>query len=158
MTAVREPFRLTGWHVLGALVAFFAIVFAVDGFFMYRAIKTFPGQTVDNPYEAGIEYNRTLAQKAAEAELGWRAEVVQDTGAVRLIVQDRAGQPVQGLAVTGKLERPATEQGRQMIQLKEVSPGLYQSEAHVTGAWDFSATARDKAGHVFEAHRRLIWP
>lgn len=155
----REPFTLNGWHVLAAFVAFFGLIFAVNGLFMYQAIHTFPGQTVDNPYEAGLEYNRTLAQAAAEARLGWKAQVGQSGETIRLIVQDSAGRPVEGLTVSGKIERPATEQGRRMIQLKEVSAGSYQvALSDMTGAWDFSATARDKAGHVFEAHRRLIWP
>jgi nitrogen fixation protein FixH len=157
--AVRKPLELNGWHVLGGFVAFFGLIFAVNGVFMYQALHTFPGQTVDNPYEAGIAYNRTLAQKRAEAELGWTAEVVRGGDVVRLVVLDRAGRPVEGLSVSGKLERPATEQGRHMIQLKEAGPGSYQVVLRgMTGAWDFSAAARDKAGHVFEAHRRLIWP
>jgi len=156
---VRKPFTLNGWHVLAGFVFFFGVIFAVNGIFMYQAIHTFPGQTADDPYTAGLEYNRTLAQKAAEAELGWTAEVAKDGDVVRLIVHDREGRTVEGLNVSGKLEHPATEQGRRMIQLKEVSPGSYQvSMSDMTGAWDFSATARDKAGHVFEAHRRLIWP
>lgn len=155
----RKPFTLNGWHVLAGFVAFFGLIFAVNGLFMYQAIHTFPGQTVDNPYEAGIAYNRTLAQKAAEAQLGWKAEVGKSGDVIRLIVQDRAGRPVRNLTVTGKIERPATEKGRRMIQLKEVSPGSYQIAMNgMTGAWDFSATARDKAGHVFEAQRRLTWP
>lgn len=158
-TMTHKPFEIRGWHVLAAFVAFFGFIFAVNGVLMYQAIHTFPGQTVDNPYEAGIEYNRTLAQKAAEADLGWKAEVGKSGDVVRLVVLDSAGRPVSGLKVAGKMERPATEQGRRMIQLKEVSPGSYQiALIDMTGAWDFSATARDKAGHVFEAHRRLIWP
>ena len=155
----RKPFTLNGWHVLGGFVAFFGLVFAVNGLFMYQAIHTFPGQTVDNPYEAGIEYNRTLAQKAAEAQLGWKAEVVKDDAAIRLIVVDSAGHPVQDLKVAAKLERPATEQGRRFMALKPAAPGVYEAPAKgLTGAWDLSATAHDAAGHVFEAQRRLIWP
>lgn len=157
--AVRKPFALNGWHVLAGFVAFFGLIFAVNGVFMYQALHTFPGQTADNPYEAGLAYNRTLAQKSAEARLGWSAEVARDGEVVRLIVLDRAGRPVEGLAVSAKMERPATEQGRRMIQLKEADPGSYQvALGDMTGAWDFSVTARDKAGHLFEAHRRLIWP
>jgi nitrogen fixation protein FixH len=155
----RKPFTLNGWHVLAAFVAFFGLIFAVNGLFMYQAIHTFPGQTVDNPYEAGIEYNRTLAQKAAEAQLGWKAEVVKDDTAIRLIVVDRAGRPVQGLRIAAKLERPATERGRVFMALKPAGPGVYEAPARgLTGAWDLSATAHDAAGHVFEAQRRLIWP
>ncbi|HEX6860086.1 MAG TPA: FixH family protein [Caulobacteraceae bacterium] len=159
MTAIaRKPFEIRGWHVLAGIVAFFGVVFAVDGTFMYQAIHTFPGQTVDNPYEAGLAYNRTIAQRQAEAALGWSASVEKGEGVVRLMILDRTAQPLEGLTVSGKLERPATETGRRMIELKEVAPGLYEAAVNdMTGAWDFSATARDGAGHVFEAQRRLIW-
>ncbi|MGE5500852.1 MAG: FixH family protein [Ignavibacteriales bacterium] len=157
--AVRKPCEINGWHVLAGFVAFFGLIFAVNGAFMYQAIHTFPGQTVDNPYEAGIEYNRTLARKAAEAELGWSAEVARSGDVVQLIVLDRAGQPVDGLRVVGKLERPATEQGRKLLTLTRTAPGMYEASARgLTGAWDLSATAHDGAGHVFEAHKRLVWP
>jgi nitrogen fixation protein FixH len=155
----HKPSEIRGWHVLLGLGLFFGIVFAVDGLFMFKAIATFPGQTVDNPYEAGIEYNRTLAQREVEAQLGWKAEVSRNADSIGMVVTDRHGRPIQGLTVAGKLERPATELGRRMIELKEVRPGFYEFAASgMTGAWDFSATARDRAGHVFEAQRRLIWP
>ena len=67
-------FRLQGRHVLFMVVGFFAVIIAVDGYFMSLAIKTFPGQVSATPFEDGLAYNRTLARHDAQARLGHRAD------------------------------------------------------------------------------------
>ncbi len=74
-------------------------------------------------------------------------------------VRDRAGAPLGGLAVTGKLERPATEAGRLILRFRETSPGRYVAKpGRLAGAWDLTASATGRAGERFEAERRLTWP
>ena len=53
--------RLTGWKVLGILVAFFATVATVNGIMIHYALSTFPGVEDDQAYEHGLHYNDTLA-------------------------------------------------------------------------------------------------
>jgi nitrogen fixation protein FixH/copper chaperone CopZ len=116
MTAASPPAKpITGWHVLIAIVVFFAVVIGVDTFFMIKAYGTFSGQVASNPYEAGLAFNQTLALRQREAALGWSASVLkvdEDTVVVRLV--DRAGAALDRLSLTGALERPATETGRQV--------------------------------------------
>ena len=157
--AQRTGFRITGWHVLAAVVGFFAIVIAVDVSFAVAAYRTFPGEVSVTPYEDGILYNKTLAQLAAQEKLGWRAAAAAEHDAVVLIVRDKADRPVRGLAVTAKLERPATEAGRLTPRFAETAPGRYEARLpDVTGAWDLTAEARDVHGRLFVAERRLTWP
>lgn len=152
-------FRITGWHVLAAVVGFFGVVIAVDVSFAVMAVRTFPGEVSVTPYEDGLLYNRKLAQIAAQEKLGWRAAAAAEPGAVLLIVEDRAGAPVRGLRISGKLERPATESGRLHAVFAETAPGRYEARvAHETGAWDLTAEAHDAAGRLFIAERRLTWP
>ncbi|HJV40493.1 FixH family protein, partial [Caulobacter sp.] len=73
--ASPEKGRITGWHVLIGIVLFFAIVIGVDTIFMVQAYRTFSGEVASNPYEAGLAFNRTLAQRQREAALGWSASV-----------------------------------------------------------------------------------
>ncbi|WP_374569796.1 FixH family protein [Phenylobacterium sp.] len=159
MTDTPSGFRLRGWHVLVILVAFFGVVSAVNAVMITAAIGTFPGQVSVTPYEDGIVYNKTLAQMASQERLGWRAAASVEEGAVMIRVVDRLGQPVEGLRLNCKLERPATETGRLTPAFKEVSPGVYRAHPGVTaGAWDLSFDATDAAGHRFEGQRRLMWP
>jgi nitrogen fixation protein FixH len=159
MTSVVEKpgFRLTGGHVLAAVVGFFAIVIAVDVTFAIIAYRTFPGEVSVTPYEDGILYNRTLAQEAAQARLGWRAGARGVADGVEVVFQDKDGAPLTGLKLTGKLERPATEAGRVVPRFVETAPGRYLAPARLHGAWDLTVEARDARGHLFIAQRRLAW-
>ncbi|HEY8616331.1 FixH family protein [Phenylobacterium sp.] len=164
MSATHSPagaqtgFRVRGWHVLAGVSAFFALVIGVDAWFTVLALKTYPGQVSVTPYEDGLLYNKKIAQLEAQAKLGWRAAAEAQPGVVVLLVQDREGQPVAGLSVTGKLERPATEAGRRMLTFQRVAPGRYEATTGaIDGAWDLTADARDGQGRTFIAERRLTW-
>jgi nitrogen fixation protein FixH len=162
MTDLPAPrgFQLNGWHVLAAVVGFFAIVIAVDMGFLVFAYRTFPGQVSSTPYEDGVAYNRKLARMAAQEQLGWApVATVTAAGAVRVEVRDAAGAPVRGLALTGRLERPATEAGRITLAFREAEPGVYLAQpGRLVGAWDLTVELTDAAKRGFEAERRLTWP
>ena len=149
---------ITGWHVLIGVVAFFVIVIGVDTLFMVKAYSTFSGEVASNPYEAGLAFNKTLALRQREAALGWTAKVTTsapDRIEVRLV--DRNGAPLDRLSLTGVLERPATETGRQVLNFKPLGGGRYGAAARLDGAWDLRATARD-ASNQFELETRLVAP
>lgn len=150
--------QITGWHVLIGVVLFFAIVIAVDVVFMVQAYRSFSGQVASNPYEAGLAFNRTLAQREREAALGWSAQVeALDGKAVLVRLSDKSGRPLERLSLTGALERPATETGRQTLDFKPLGDGRYRAPARLDGAWDLRAVARD-GRNSFELETRLVSP
>jgi nitrogen fixation protein FixH len=155
-----KAFRLTGWHVLAIICAFFGLVMAVDFGMATMAYRTFSGEVAKDPYEAGLLYNRTLAERRVQAALGWTAAIAMAPGNdLRVTVKDRDGRPVEGLTVSAVLERPATEAGRETLTFVRASPGVYQARAgHLSGAWDVRVRAVDGQGRPFEAEERLAWP
>lgn len=156
--APSEKGRITGWHVLIGVVLFFGIVIGVDTIFMVQAYRTFSGEVASNPYEAGLAFNRTLAQRQREAALGWSASVATlDGKSVVVKVADREGKPLDGLSLTGVLERPATETGRQTLNFRSLGEGRYAASARLDGAWDLRAVARN-ASDMFEVETRLVEP
>ncbi len=168
-TLAGPPFELRGWHVLLALVGFFAVVIAVDVGFAIQAYRTFPGEVSATPYEDGLRFNQILAERSAERALGWKAGIQASavsggssptSGRIRLVVtlKDAAGAPLKGLKLTGRLERPATEAGALSTRFTETRPGIYQAIAPETpGAWDLTLNAVDPAGRKFQAQSRLTW-
>ena len=64
LTAEQGTFELKGWHVLLILMAFFGVMFSVNGVFLYHAITSFPGEDVKKSYVQGLNYNDTLAVRA----------------------------------------------------------------------------------------------
>lgn len=154
MTA--RPFQITGWHVLAAVVGFFAVVIAVDSAFLIAAYRSHPGQVSVTPYEDGLAFNREVARRKAQAAQGWAATAAPAAGGVQIEVRDPKGAPVQGLAMTGLLRRPATEAGELPLKFSETAAGSYFAPVRpAAGGWDLKVTA-DKG--AFEAERRLTWP
>ncbi|HRD47064.1 MAG TPA: FixH family protein, partial [Caulobacter sp.] len=102
MTAVADKpsFTIKGWHVLVSLILFFGIIIATDVAFVVLAYRTFSGQVASNPYEAGLAYNKTLAQKARQDALGWTASIGDEGGRLSVTISDPAGRPIEGLGVT----------------------------------------------------------
>jgi nitrogen fixation protein FixH len=157
----RAPgFRITGWHVLAGMVGFFGVVIAVDVTFAVLAYRTHPGQVSVTPYEDGILYNRHIAQLDAQAKLGWRAAAgVAGPDRVMVEFRDQAGRPIRGLALSARMERPATEAGRLTPRFVETAPGRYEAEVgRLFGAWDLTVEAKDASGDDFLLERRLTWP
>lgn len=155
----RAPFTVKGWHVAVAMVAFFALIIAVNAVFLTQAYRTHPGQVAPKPYEAGLIYNAELERQRAQAALGWRAAAEARADGVTVVMQDRDGAPLRGLTVTATLQRPATEHGRSELTLTETAPGRYGgAKAGLSGVWDTRIEARGDSGPAFIAERRLTWP
>jgi nitrogen fixation protein FixH len=150
-------YRVTGRQVLIFLVLFFVIIIGLDVWFATLAFRTRSGDVASNPYEAGIAFNQTLAQRRREAELGWRVEAeLNPPGIIALTVRDRTGAALEGLAIDGRLTRPATNAGQRTLLFKAEGSGRYVADAGaLPGAWDLTATARDSAGNRFEVTDRI---
>jgi len=159
-TATKPGFVVTGRHVLIGMVLFFGIIIGLDTWFVTLAYRTFSGEVARNPYEAGLAYNRTIAQRQRESALGWTVAIGQPVdGVIRIQAGGGDGKPLDGLRVEGLLERPATEKGSRTLRFAAAGPGVYVADAApLDGAWDLRATLRGPGGEVFEAERRLVIP
>ena len=71
----ESKFRLKGWHVLAGMIAFFGVIFSVNAFFITTALRTFPGEETRRSYVQGLAYNDVIAERQAQAALGWSAAV-----------------------------------------------------------------------------------
>lgn len=157
-SSAKKPYAVKGWHVGAGVVGFFAIVIGVDAAFLMAAYRSHPGQVAPRPYEAGLIYNAELERQRAQAALGWRAGAAARPEGLEVVMQDRDGRPLAGLGVSATLQRPATEQGRTELILKEAAPGVYAANHALSGAWDVRIEATGDAGEALIAERRLSWP
>lgn len=154
----RVPFTVKGWHVAAGVVAFFTLVVGVDMAFLVTAYRTHPGQVEAKPFETGLIYNAELKRQRAQTALGWRAGATARPGEVEVLLKDRSGEPLTGLRVSALLQRPATEQGRAEVTLRETAPGRYAAPVGLSGTWDTRIEATDDQGQRLIAERRLTWP
>ncbi|MFP4518168.1 MAG: FixH family protein [Oceanicaulis sp.] len=152
----ESKFRLKGWHVLVAMVAFFGVIFSVNAFFITTALRTFPGEETRRSYVQGMHYNDVLAEREAQAALGWSAAANLTPTQVLVAVNDAQGDPVSNLALTGVLRHPANMQLDRALAFEELRPGVYAADAQDLdeGLWSLAAEAD---GEVPFALERELW-
>lgn len=155
----KRPFEVRGWHVLAMLLAFFALVIAVNVAFAVLALRSFPGEDVRRSYLQGLQYNDTLAERRAQAALGWRIEVGQRAGALEVFANNRNGEPLDRLTVQGELQRRADARFDRSLTFEHVGAGRYVARVEdlAPGAWRLRARAEDGQGEALDFESELIW-
>ncbi len=96
---------LNGRHVLLTFIAFFVIVFAVNGFMIYQAVSTFGGVDNADAYREGLAYNQRIARDAEQSLQGWQDEIdiVPSPQRLRVRLNDRSGSAVAGKRLVATL-------------------------------------------------------
>lgn len=156
--------KLSGWHVLAALLAFFAAIIAINIAFAVAAVQTFPGEDEQRSYTQGLHYNDVLAERRAQAEVGWRArsELLTAADGVQLAVdlRDRQGAPIENANINATLRWPPSQSGDRVVTFEPQGGGRYVARigALDAGRWDLRARAQDQSGNALNFEAELTWP
>lgn len=128
--------RFTGWHMLAIMIGFFGVVIGVNAVMATDAIRTFGGLVVENSYVATSHYNRWLAEGRQQEREGWQATpAVDGTGAISLRLS-RAGQSIDGAAVSIVANHPVGLVAQRSLRLRAVGGGVYRSDDRLPhGRW-----------------------
>ncbi|MBX3495455.1 MAG: FixH family protein [Parvibaculum sp.] len=153
---------LTGRRVLFAFVGFFGVVFAVNGFFIYKALSTFDGVEVDGAYQKGRAYNHLLERMEEQRRLGWRATIATGKAPagtrLRVTFAKADGAALTGLNVEGTFWRPVAAGADMRLPLAETAPGIYESVFDLAhdGNWLVRIAAAGPDGETFVQEERVI--
>lgn len=151
---------LKGWHVLLIMLGFFGVIFAVNGVFLYHAINSFPGEDVKKSYVQGLNYNTTLATRAAQAELGWTAEAGMQSDDLVFRLNDADGQPLSNYSVVGEIRRRATQGADQSIVFQAAGAGEYTVDGVdlEAGQWSLRISVFDAGAEtlLFNVDKTLL--
>jgi len=148
----------TSWRWFPAWLGIaMALVFAINGYMVYAAVVSFPGQAGTDGFDLSNGYGRVLESEREQAALGWHVDASVDTGRhPRLQFADRAGQPLPDLHIEAIAERPVGPEERTTLSLRDLGQGRLQSETTLfSGQWDLLLTVHS-GDHVYSTTRRLI--
>jgi nitrogen fixation protein FixH len=127
-----------------AWVALVLAVLGVNGTMVYLAVATNPGLVVEDYYDRGQHYERTLVSKLAR-DPGWEmyADVPHEirageTTVIRFFLTDEAGQPVAADGVEFFAYRPSDAERDFNLPMIEEGKGRYRVEVAfpLVGIWD----------------------
>lgn len=157
--------ELKAWHVGVMFAAFFGITIAVNIVLSVYAISTFSGEDVSSPYLRGLAYNKTLAARSAQAQVGWRAAVsAQRSGehdaVIEVTLLDSKGQALSQLTGELTLRRPTDARLDRVEKLVSIGNGTYRVTLKdvTAGQWDVVVRAQSATHADFEAQRRVVLP
>ncbi|MEO0465645.1 MAG: FixH family protein [Pseudomonadota bacterium] len=162
MSHAADSRELKGGHVLLWLLAFFGVMFAVNGVFLYQAIVSFPGEDIPKSYLQGLQYNDVLAARSAQADLGWRAEMGVEDGALLVRLNDTENAPISGRVVVGGIRHSATTAMDTPLVFRAAGGGLYAASLAdlPSGHWESFASVIDPDTEtvIFTAHKSVTLP
>lgn len=153
--------RLTGRGVLLWLFAFFGIIFAVNGAFIYFAVSTFPGLEVESSYKAGQEFESDVLAGKAQAERAWEVDAAVrpagDDASVEVRFRDKAGVDLHGLDVRVRLIHAVDPDHDHSANLPEVASGTYRAVLPNVkdGMWDLTIEAYKGSERLFLSRNQL---
>jgi nitrogen fixation protein FixH len=167
MRAIPSPERtLTGRHVLVLVLAFFGVVFTVNGVFLYEALSSYTGVVAQEPYRKGLRYNERIAAAERQDGLGWSAGLELRQGR-RLVMtlSGKDGSPVTGLRVTGMIGRASSSRHDLTLSFVEEQAGVYAAPVRdlEPGSWLAAIEASPwrsesgDGGDVLYRLKRRLW-
>ncbi len=134
--------KLKGIHVFLMLAGFFGVLFAVNGVFVYFALTSFSGVSVDDAYKKGLSYNQEISRFEEQRARGWQTGFSVSTlpdkrVAVFLSVTDKAGKLPDNLSATLLITRPARQDQDRTLNL-EMADGKFTADVQLSelGQWD----------------------
>jgi nitrogen fixation protein FixH len=143
-------------------VAGMLIVFAVNGVLILFALRSFPGLSVDAPFQRGVQYNRVLAEAEKQAALGWqiKAAFAGDRNGLVIEAFDRDGHALADLDIAVRISRPVEAMAEIPVALRYAGAGRYVGvvELPKSGQWDVHIDATARTGARVQITRRLVQP
>lgn len=163
--AQNDEKGITGRHVLYGLIGFFAVVFAVNGYFLYAALSTYTGVVSAEPYRKGLHYNERIAADERQHARGWRDKLAltPTADAITVELEDSEGRAISGLRIEGLIGRPSTTEHDMMLRMQETTPGRYEASFNKlnAGTWLVALEASERAGADVESVvyrlRKRLW-
>jgi len=152
---------LTGRHVLLWLVAFFGIVFAVNGVLVRAAISTFGGVETLSSYRAGLQFEQEVGLVQRQDALHWQVtgKLARDSAGVAVLdvtARDAQGAPLSGLTADARLAHPADDRLDRVIAVRSVAGGVFRGAAQAQpGQWELIVDLYRGDQRVFRSRSRV---
>jgi nitrogen fixation protein FixH len=160
-TKQKQVRILTGRHVLLWLVAFFGIVFAVNGVLVQAAISTFGGVETLSSYKAGLQFEQELGLVQRQDALHWQVSgMLTRDGAGEAVLdvtaRDAQGAPLAGLTADARLAHPADDRLDHVIAVRSVAEGVFHGAAAAQpGQWELIVDLYRGDQRVFRSRNRV---
>jgi nitrogen fixation protein FixH len=154
--------QVTGWMVLGFMIAFFAVIVGVNAFMAHAAITTFGGVETASSYQAGQTFERDVARAKTQDAQHWQVDAkltraADGTTLLDITAHDGAGAPVGGVTASAQFARPTDRRLDRSIAVQQTGPGHFVGNAELAaGQWDLVIELSRQDERLFRSKNRVI--
>lgn len=149
------PAEFTGRRLALIMIAFFAVIIAVNVTMAMIARSSWTGLVVKNSYVASQEFNEKVAEARAMKARGWTSDLSYADNSIRYSLADQAGRALDLRVATITVRSPSTDRHDQTVALA-VSGGQAQGPITIgDGGWIVEVTARTADGLDWHETRRI---
>ncbi len=162
-TAAKQK-KVSGRMVLFALVAFFAVIAAVNVFMATVAIRTFGGVEAENAYRAGLDFAKELAAARSQQTRNLQVEIASSRleGGVtrfRLGLTDPARLAGPDARAVVELRHPANKRHDQTVVLGRQADGVFTGDVRIEpGQWNVWISIDRDGERLFRSVNRITIP
>lgn len=149
----------TGWFVVSWIVPLFAVMFVVNGIFVWFAVSTHTGNQTENAYDEGLHYNLILEEAQAQERLGWRVNVAVEQNIIIFSVFDREGYAVEYTDIEVLLFSPMSAERDQVLAAQNIGLGHFSVgyTEQMKGQWQLRLKISNDGEHA-EFRRKVVLP
>jgi len=137
-----------------------ALAMLLDLGFITLAQKTFSGVYTDNYYQKGVDFDKINRQGIYQDKIGWKSDIMynEDTRQVTLRLRDANGAALAGAEVKAKVMRPVTNKFDHLLDMTELSPGLYGAKVDFleNGQWEIRVKAQLDGKEYINSRRFMV--
>lgn len=128
--------------ILYAFLAFFGVIFIVNGIFIYNALRTKPGVVTEKAYEKGLKYNDLI--KEAKSQPSLNDEIAFEKGQLTWRVKDHKKYSLDDADVYVRLIRPIKEGYDMDVKLAALGNGVFSAPVTLPlkGRWQVMIEAK----------------
>ena len=154
--------QITGWMVLGFMIAFFAVIVGVNAFMAHAAITTFGGVETASSYQAGQTFERDVARAKAQDAQHWQVDAkltraADGTTLIDIVAHDGSGAPVSGVTASAQFDRPTDRRLDRSVTVQQTRPGHFIGNADLAaGQWDLIIELSRQDERLFRSKNRVI--
>jgi len=147
--------------VLIWLIAFFGVVFAVNGVLVRAATSTFGGVETASSYQAGLAFNKEMDAAQRQDQLHWTVtgklrRTAPDAVALTVNVQGPDSRAPAGISATARLIHPADVRHDHDIALRAVADGQFSGPTIAeAGQWDLEINIQRGDERMFRSLTRV---
>ncbi|MBP2449565.1 FixH family protein [Rhizobium leguminosarum] len=146
----------TGWHMLLATSAFFAVVIAVNVTMAVYASSGWSGLVVENTYVASQKFNGKAAAMKAMAASGIEGAISLKGSEIRYDIHEHGGAPAIIDDVTLNFKRPVGDHEDFSLALRKTGEGRFEADHEVAdGDWIVEAISRRNGVVVMHEAKRF---